>query len=294
MSDSIVRFDDFYPGSTGTSGAAAAIGDILVVAVGYISTSHATASVSGVTISGGPNLVEQQFTTNGSASITILTGSVTVAGTPAFTVSVQSDVGFQAWIVRGCSSATADNANGASGVGNPLTAAGNPTVTSTLLISYLNEVANNFTSWNGSIASDAGPNGHVDAAGHQLSVPAGATTPGANVTSDAGNIISFIYLPVTASGPTITQQPSQQTIYEGQTATFSVSATTSGGALSYQWQKNGSDIGGATSSSYTTPTETYADNLAIFRVKVTDSNGTTTSNGAYLVVLQVGKLPWIQ
>ena len=45
--------------------------------------------------------------------------------------------------------------------------------------------------------------------------------------------------------PTITSQPAGQTITAGQTATFSVRA--SGKApLSYQWEKNGAAIGGAT------------------------------------------------
>src|SRR5690348_14978731 len=56
----------------------------------------------------------------------------------------------------------------------------------------------------------------------------------------------------TVVAPTITTQPASQTVTAGQTATFSVVA--SGTApLSYQWQKNGATISGATSASYTTP-----------------------------------------
>src|SRR5713101_4870172 len=53
----------------------------------------------------------------------------------------------------------------------------------------------------------------------------------------------------TASSPTITTQPANQTVTAGQTASFTVVA---GGTapLSYQWQKNGVNIAGATSSSY--------------------------------------------
>jgi gliding motility-associated-like protein len=47
--------------------------------------------------------------------------------------------------------------------------------------------------------------------------------------------------------PVITVNPSTQTICAGNSASLSVTAT---GATSYQWQMNGSDIGGATSSSY--------------------------------------------
>jgi hypothetical protein len=94
---------------------------------------------------------------------------------------------------------------------------------------------------------------------------------------------------VTVSGgssptaPTITTQPASQTVTAGQTATFSVAA--SGTApLSYQWQKNGSNISGATSASYTTPATTTADSGATFRVVVTNSVGSVTSNNATLTV----------
>ena len=56
----------------------------------------------------------------------------------------------------------------------------------------------------------------------------------------------------TNNPPSITAHPTDQTVAEGETATFTVAATGSG-TLGYQWQKNQSDIGGATSASYTTP-----------------------------------------
>jgi hypothetical protein len=73
-------------------------------------------------------------------------------------------------------------------------------------------------------------------------------------------------------------------VNSGATATFTVSATSSGGALSYQWKKDGANVG-TNSSSYTTPATVPADNGAQFTVAVTDSNGTTTSNPATLTVL---------
>jgi ASPM-SPD-2-Hydin domain-containing protein/immunoglobulin I-set domain protein/Ig-like domain-containing protein len=83
--------------------------------------------------------------------------------------------------------------------------------------------------------------------------------------------------------PSITTQPASQTVTAGQTATFSVSA--SGTApLSYQWQKNGAAINGATSFSYTTPSETTSDNGAQFTVVVSNSAGSVTSNAATLTV----------
>lgn len=54
--------------------------------------------------------------------------------------------------------------------------------------------------------------------------------------------------------------------------------------FSYQWQKNGNAISGATSSTYTTPPTTTSDNRALFAVVVTNSAGSATSSNATLNV----------
>src|SRR5207249_7438589 len=82
-----------------------------------------------------------------------------------------------------------------------------------------------------------------------------------------------------AIAPYINTQPANQTVSVGQTATFSVGAAGTP-PLTYQWQKNGADIPGATSSSYTTPATTSADSGAMFRVVITNSAGSVTSNSA--------------
>src|SRR6266581_9013348 len=83
--------------------------------------------------------------------------------------------------------------------------------------------------------------------------------------------------------PYVTTQPANQTVTAGQTATFSV--VVSGTApLNYQWQKNGADITGATSSSYMTPVTTTSDSGEMFRVMVSNSAGSATSNSAALTV----------
>jgi hypothetical protein len=99
--------------------------------------------------------------------------------------------------------------------------------------------------------------------------------------------------------PVITSQPSSIEGYVGLTATFSVTAT--GGSLSYQWQKSDnsgvdwSDISGATSSSYTTPTLVYAtDHNDQFRCVVTNSAGTVNSNAATLTVWSPALLTGLQ
>lgn len=110
------------------------------------------------------------------------------------------------------------------------------------------------------------------------------------VTNSAGSATSNeATLNVTASpvGPSITTQPANQTVTAGQTATFSVVA--SGTApLSYQWQKNNSNIANATSASYTTPATVSGDSGATFRVMIGNSVKTITSNPAMLTVNPVG------
>src|SRR5579872_82841 len=85
------------------------------------------------------------------------------------------------------------------------------------------------------------------------------------------------------SAPTITTQPMSQTVGVGQSASFVVIATGSA-PLSYQWQKNGVNIAGATSTSYTTPAATTGDNAAKFSVVVSNSAGSVASNVATLTV----------
>src|SRR6267142_2762459 len=83
--------------------------------------------------------------------------------------------------------------------------------------------------------------------------------------------------------PNITSQPSNQTVMQGQPATFSVSA---GGTapLNYQWQRDTVNISGASSSSYTISSTALADNGAKFRCVVSNGFGSATSNEATLTV----------
>jgi hypothetical protein len=94
---------------------------------------------------------------------------------------------------------------------------------------------------------------------------------------------SALSAPPPATAPSITTQPQSQTVNVGQTATFSVAATGTA-PLSYQWQKNGTDISGATASSYTTPATSAADNASSFIVVVTNASGSVTSTAAILTV----------
>src|SRR5204862_103049 len=123
------------------------------------------------------------------------------------------------------------------------------------------------------------------------------TTP-ATTTSDSGAqftvVVSNAVGSVTSNAaaltvnaalvaPTITTQPASQTVSAGQTATFTVTATGTA-PLSYQWQRNGTAIGGATAASYTTPATTASDSGAQFTVVVSNAVGSVTSNAAALAV----------
>jgi len=84
--------------------------------------------------------------------------------------------------------------------------------------------------------------------------------------------------------PTITQ-PASVTVTLGQTATFSVTATSPGpGPITYQWYENGVAISGATSSTYTTPPTTAGDSGGVFTVVVSNTVGSVTSSPATLTV----------
>tara|TARA_B100000131_G_scaffold26762_1_gene25465 strand:+ start:233 stop:5335 length:5103 start_codon:yes stop_codon:yes gene_type:complete len=94
----------------------------------------------------------------------------------------------------------------------------------------------------------------------------------------------------------ITSNPSNATANEGGTATFAVTASTSSGVPTYQWERsddggaNWVNVGGATSASYTTPTLVYAtDGADRYRciVSLVGSAGSLTSNFAVLTVLRV-------
>src|SRR5213078_3910149 len=106
------------------------------------------------------------------------------------------------------------------------------------------------------------------------------------VSNAAGSVTSrAAALTVNAAlvAPTITTQPASQTVSTGQTATFTVTATGTA-PLSYQWQKNGTVIGGATAASYTTPATTASDNGDQFTVVVSNAAGSVTSRAAALTV----------
>jgi hypothetical protein len=89
---------------------------------------------------------------------------------------------------------------------------------------------------------------------------------------------------VTSLPPTISASPQNLTVDAGATATFAVQANGYGSPLTYQWQRNGADIPGATAASYTTPATVVGDSGATFQAVVTANGLSVTSSPATLTV----------
>ena len=83
--------------------------------------------------------------------------------------------------------------------------------------------------------------------------------------------------------PSISGQPSGQTVAVSQPALFTVAASGSA-PLTYQWLKNGKLIPGADQASYVTPSTTSEDSGSIFAVMVVNRFGKLTSTAATLTV----------
>ncbi|MBU1425357.1 MAG: immunoglobulin domain-containing protein, partial [Gammaproteobacteria bacterium] len=112
------------------------------------------------------------------------------------------------------------------------------------------------------------------------------------VSNSAGDVTSNNATLTVTAVPAITTQPANVSIMEGQAATFNVIATGSA-PLSYQWRKNGTNIVGANSASYTTPATLLTDSGASYSVVVSNSAGDVTSNNATLTVTATPVAPAI-
>src|SRR6266481_4442318 len=114
---------------------------------------------------------------------------------------------------------------------------------------------------NGSYMVTPKHTGYAFTPGNQSATVNGANVAGVDFTASAAPVV-----------PTITTPPANQTVTAGQTATFTVVAAGTA-PLSYQWNKNGTAISGATSSTYTTAATSSSDNGAQFTVVVSNTAG---------------------
>nr|ABK64062.1 conserved hypothetical protein [Janthinobacterium lividum] len=88
--------------------------------------------------------------------------------------------------------------------------------------------------------------------------------------------------PAASNAPSISAQPLSISAPEGGSVTFSVTATGTA-PLSYQWQRNGSDVVGATSAQYMLQVQA-SDNGTLWTVIVRNRAGSITSSAAKLTV----------
>ncbi|HTT13862.1 MAG TPA: immunoglobulin domain-containing protein [Burkholderiaceae bacterium] len=86
-----------------------------------------------------------------------------------------------------------------------------------------------------------------------------------------------------SQAPEIEASPQSISVPAGQSVTFTVSAT-GAAPLTYQWQQGGTDIAGATASSYTLSDVQATQTGSQFDVVVSNSFGSATSGVATLTV----------
>lgn len=113
------------------------------------------------------------------------------------------------------------------------------------------------------------------------------------LTNRLGSVTSQSALLRVQWAPIITAQPVDQSVVEGQPASFSVTADGNPLALTFQWQKNQTDIPGATAAAYTLAAAAAADSGATYRCLVTNAVGSVVSQTATLSVTSAPTPPVI-
>ena len=109
--------------------------------------------------------------------------------------------------------------------------------------------------------------------------------------ASASSSFSLTVMPPANTAPTISTQPASLAVTTGAAATFAVVGT--GNPLpTYQWQKAGASIAGATNSSYSIAS-TVAGDAAAYTVVLTNTAGSVTSSAAVLTVTAPVTLPTI-
>jgi len=123
-------------------------------------------------------------------------------------------------------------------------------------------------------------------------VAAGTSTVNISASNAVGTGPAFaLSIQIAAPiAPVIDTHPASQTKNAGESVTFTVVATGTP-TPTYQWKKNGDEIGGATGASYTI-NPVGADDAADYTVVVTNAGGSVTSNPATLTVVTTSYATW--
>ena len=111
------------------------------------------------------------------------------------------------------------------------------------------------------------------------------------VSNASGAALSAAAQLVVLGAPGIDTQPSDASVTEGASATFSAHAA--GSFLNYLWLRNGEPIDGATGPSYTTAATAAADSGSTYRVLVYNNAGVVFSRSASLTVTPAVPVNWL-
>lgn len=135
--------------------------------------------------------------------------------------------------------------------------------------------------------------------GETLTVPDGSSlncngnlTNNGTILASGGTVTGSLSGSTAVTTPSITAQPTGQTVTEGSAAEFSVTATAGSETPTYQWQQstdNGSnwtDISDATSANYTTGTTTTGMSGNQYRCVVTSASGVSVISSAATLTVE--------
>jgi len=114
-------------------------------------------------------------------------------------------------------------------------------------------------------------------------------TPTSTTGTCAGTPFNYVVTVNPAPVPAVTVTANNSTICAGTSITFTAAPTNQGTAPTYQWYKNGSAIGGATASTYTTTTAVNNDSYDVVLTSnaICASPATVTSNAVVITVTTV-------
>ncbi len=125
----------------------------------------------------------------------------------------------------------------------------------------------------------------------QLSTAGTYTVVATNSAGSATSNGAVLVVTAPTATPAMTTQPQSQSVLAGATVSFTAAASGTP-TPTYQWQKNGAAISGATSASLNlTSVQTSA--AGTYTVVATNSVGSVTSSGAVLTVASVSSAPVI-